>query len=194
MLLSPTPDIHLHILAEKHSGELFDLLHRNRRYLREWLPWLDTQKKSDDSLQFIKAVRSQFERNESVTFGIRYRETLCGIISLHRIDWPNRATMIGYWIAEDFQGRGIVTESCKAMLDYAFLQLGLHRIEIRCATANRKSRAIPERLGFVSEATLRDAEWLYDHFVDLIVYSMLAPDWKKSHHSSPPAAHLKRFP
>ena len=75
-----------------------------------------------------------------------------------------------------------MTESCKAMTTYGFEALKLHRIEIRCATGNLKSRAIPERLGFVKEGVLRDGEWLYDHFVDLVVYSVVAPDWKKSQH------------
>jgi ribosomal-protein-serine acetyltransferase len=50
-------------------------------------------------------------------------------------------------------------------------------VEVRAAPGNRRSRAIPERLGFRQEGILRDAEWLYDHYVDLVVYAMLADDW-----------------
>ena len=50
---------------------------------------------------------------------------------------------------------------------------------IHCAVGNRRSRAIPERLGFTQEGIARDAEWLYDHYVDLVTYSLLAPEWSK---------------
>ena len=71
-----------------------------------------------------------------------------------------------------------MTRACSALGTHAFDALGLSRVEIRCATENEKSRAIPERLGFTQEGTLRQAEWLHDHFVDLTVYGMLAGEWK----------------
>ena len=72
-----------------------------------------------------------------------------------------------------------MTTACRAYVDHAFTRLDVHRVEIRCAVENRRSRAIPERLGFRLEGTLRDAEWLYDHFVDSVVYGMLADEWKE---------------
>ena len=96
---------------------------------------------------------------------------------LHRIDWANRRTGVGYWIAETHQGQGIVTRACAALVDSAFGELGLNHVEIACASGNSRSCAIPERLGFVREAVVRQREWLYDHFVDRVVYGMLASEW-----------------
>lgn len=73
---------------------------------------------------------------------------------------------------------GIVTAACRVVIDEGFHNFGLHRIEIRCAVENRRSAAVPRRLGFVEEGVLREAEWLYDHWVDLRVFSMLAHDWR----------------
>jgi len=64
------------------------------------------------------------------------------------------------------------------MVNLGFREFGLNRIEIRCATGNHRSCAIPKRLGFTREGVLRDAEWLYDHFLDLAVYGMLEREWK----------------
>ena len=54
----------------------------------------------------------------------------------------------------------------------------LNRVEIRAAPENRRSRAIPERLGFTEEGTLRQAERVGERYLDSAVYAMLAEDWK----------------
>ena len=92
---------------------------------------------------------------------------------MHRIDERNRATSIGYWLDASHQGQGLMSMAVQAVLDYSFDTLKLHRVELRAAIENQPSRAIPERLGFQQEGIARDAEWLYDHFVDLVVYAKL---------------------
>ena len=72
-----------------------------------------------------------------------------------------------------------MTRVARALTDYAMNELKLNKVEIRCASGNLKSRSIPERLGFVQEGTIRQAEWLYDHYVDHIVYGVLAEEWNK---------------
>lgn len=67
-----------------------------------------------------------------------------------------------------------MTRACEALVNFSLRDLGLHRVEIRCAEENVKSRAIPERLGFVKEGFLREVEWLHDHYVDHVVYSKLS--------------------
>jgi ribosomal-protein-serine acetyltransferase len=65
-----------------------------------------------------------------------------------------------------------------AVLDHAFGELHLNRVEIRVAPDNRRSRALPERLGFREEGVLRQAERHGEHYGDLTVYSMLAHEWE----------------
>jgi ribosomal-protein-serine acetyltransferase len=64
------------------------------------------------------------------------------------------------------------------LVNHAFASFNLHRLTITCATGNLRSRAIPPRLGFVHEGRQRDAEWLYDHFVDHEMYVQLQPEWE----------------
>jgi ribosomal-protein-serine acetyltransferase len=71
-----------------------------------------------------------------------------------------------------------VTAACRALVDHAFEELGLNRVSIACATENKESCAILERLGFRREGIVRQAEWLYDHFVDHVVYATLASEWQ----------------
>jgi len=93
----------------------------------------------------------------------------------------NKNVEIGYWISADHQGLGIVTKSCRTLIDYAFREYQLNRVQIRCAIENRKSCAIIERLGFLKEGITRQAEFLYDHYVDLFVYGMIADEWEIRH-------------
>jgi len=167
----------LELLNQDHAEELFELIEVNREFLKEWLPWLDNNRYLQNTIDFIKITQMQYERNETVQFALVHQGEIVGIVGFHRIDWLNRATAIGYWIGEQYQGKGLVTKSCSKVLDYSFGKMGLNRIEIRCASENLRSRAIPERLGFKEEGLIRQAEWLYDHYLDHVIYGMLESQW-----------------
>jgi ribosomal-protein-serine acetyltransferase len=172
-------EIELVLLDFFHAEELFKLIMDNDKYLREWLPWLDNNQTFEAMNAFIASTKKKFSENNGFEVAIRYKKQLAGILGVHPINWANKKTSIGYWIAEPFQGNGIITRSCKSVLDYLFNNYGLNRIAIECGVGNKKSRAIPERLGFVLEGILKDNEWLYDHYIDSAIYSMLKRDWEK---------------
>jgi ribosomal-protein-serine acetyltransferase len=176
--------LYLKSLELKDSEDLLPLVDENRAYLREWLPWLDMTRTIDEMIAFIESAIRQQAAGLGFQAGIWYQDRIVGVIGYHHLEWANRSTCIGYWLAEPFQRRGIMTKACRALVEYAFDDWHLNRIEIRCAIGNTKSRAIPERLGFRSEGTLREAEWLYDHYVDHVVYGMLADDWAASQTSN----------
>ncbi len=72
-----------------------------------------------------------------------------------------------------------MTRACRALVGHAFTELNLNRVEIRCASDNARSCAIPERLSFRREGLLREAEWLYDRFVDHVVYGLIRSEWNE---------------
>jgi ribosomal-protein-serine acetyltransferase len=170
-------DIVLKILEQEDAELLFALVDRNRFHLRTWLPWVDSNATLEESKAFIKSTQEQHTLNFGFQCGIWFHGSLAGVIGFHRIDWMNRNVEIGYWLGTEFQGHGIVTKACRRMVDIAFDQYQLNRVQIRCATGNPKSCAIIERLGFFKEGTARQAEFLYDHYVDLHVYGMTTDDW-----------------
>ncbi len=169
--------LYLKSLELKDSEELLPLVDINRVYLREWLPWLDMTRSIDEMIAFIDSAVRQQAAGLGFQAGIWYQNQIVGVIGYHHLEWANRSTCIGYWLSEPYQRRGIMTKACRTLIEYAFEDWHLNRIEIRCAVENLKSRAIPERLGFIPEGTLREAEWLYDHYVDHVVYGMLVKDW-----------------
>jgi len=72
-----------------------------------------------------------------------------------------------------------MTEAVAAMVDHAFAEWGLNRVEIRLDVENARSRALAERLGFTREGVLRQAMWVARDFHDDAVYSMLAGEWRE---------------
>jgi ribosomal-protein-serine acetyltransferase len=170
-------DVTLELLEERHTEELFAVTDFNRDHLRQWLPWLDGTRGPEDTRAFIRVTRRQLLDNNGFQTAIGHRGGVVGVVGHHGINWGNRSTSLGYWLAQSAQGRGIMTAACRAYVQHAFDTLNLNRVEIHCAAENLKSRSIPERLAFQREGTLRQAEWLYDHFVDHVIYGTLASEW-----------------
>ena len=168
----------LHLLEERHSNELFAAIEGNREHLGRWLPWVGNVRNSDDSRRYIIGALQQFADSNGMAVAIRYQGKLAGVVNLHFVDRFSERTSIGYWLAEDFQGKGLITRSCALLIDYAFGALELNRVEIRCASDNIRSRAIPERLGFKEEGTLRQTERVGDRLLNHVVYGMLADEWR----------------
>ena len=171
-------EVKLKLLDTINADQLFELIISSYPYLKQWLPWVDGTKSAEDAKSFIEMTKKQFASNNGFQAGIWYKGNIAGVIGFHGMNWANRSTSIGYWLGERYQGSGIITKSCKAFIEYALHELNLNRIEIRCAEKNFKSRAIPEQLGFVKEGMIREAEWLYDHYVDHVVYGVLAREWQ----------------
>jgi ribosomal-protein-serine acetyltransferase len=166
-------------LGESDVAELFALVDANREYLRAWLPWVDSTRREEDVRAFVADSSQKAAQGVSVQFAIVEGGRIAGVIGFHEIDRPHAQVGIGYWVAEDRQGRGLVTRAVEALLGMAFDELGLNRVEIHVATENARSRAIPERLRFRHEGVLRQAERLYDRFVDLDAYALIASEWRR---------------
>ena len=159
-------------LTAADAPELQAVVEANRDYLARWLPWAATQEMADTE-EFIAETQDQLARNDGFQVCIAPEGPIIGMIGFHSVNWGNRSTSIGYWLAEDHQGRGIMTSAVGALVDHAFDPWSLHRVEIPGAPANRRSRAIPERLGFREEATLRETELVGGRYLDTVVYGHL---------------------
>jgi ribosomal-protein-serine acetyltransferase len=170
-------DLELRLLQARHAQALFELVHSSRDDLRTWLGWVDGVRSVADIQTFIRAAMQDFADSRRVVTGIWYQGSLVGVIELHALP-GNTAGEIGYWLAPAARGQGLMTRVTRALVDHGFRELRLHRIQIRCATGNRASRAVPERLGFALEGVVREAEWVNDHYNDLAIYAMLQDSWQ----------------
>ncbi len=176
-MLSPALDrLGVRLLEAEDAPELYALIEANREHLARWMPWAADQA-LDGTERFIAEAEEQRSGENGFQAKVEPEGEIIGVVGFHRIDWVNRNTSLGYWLAERAQGRGTMTTVVRAILDYAFGEWGLHRVEIDCAPENRRSRAIPERLGFREEGLLRGAELVGGRYLDSVVYGMLEEEW-----------------
>ncbi len=166
--------VELRLLEPSDAEEMFALVERDRRRLREWMPWVDGTTSPKDSRAFVEHAR---DTEQLDGLGVFVDGAYAGGIGL-RVDAMNRCAEIGYWIGSPWEGRGLVTRACRALIGHAFGDLGMHRVEIRAAQDNLRSRAVPERLGFTQEAALRESGRADARgYVDLVVYGLLDREW-----------------
>ncbi|MGH2974432.1 MAG: GNAT family N-acetyltransferase [Solirubrobacterales bacterium] len=169
--------VYARLLDEADAMELHRVIEENRAYLAPWLPWAAGQT-FDDTLDFIRGTRSQARENEGFQAAIVTEKGIVGVIGYVSVDWGNRSTRVGYWLDEGEQGRGTMTAAVRLLVDHALGVWRLNRVEILVATGNRRSRAVPERLGFREEGTLRQFQLIDGRYLDCVSYSMLAADWR----------------
>ena len=170
-------ELSLTFVSEADAETLFRLVDLNRSYLRQWLPWLDSSTCVEHTREFIKGVVKRSEETAGFVCAIRFQGSIVGVVGHNAIDKSNRISYPGYWLSEAHTGRGIMSCAVRSLINHAFTELDLNRIDIRVAVGNHKSQAIPDRLGFVREGVVREAEWLYDRFVDHTVNGLLRSDW-----------------
>lgn len=154
------------------ASELFALVNENRAYLRKSLPWLDSTTELQHSRDFISETLEKVEKGESGSaYFIVVEGGLAGIIETHHIDYDKNLFYLGYWLAEKYQGRGIITEACKKVIAEMFAR-GFKTAEIRCAVGNPKSCAVAERLGFREIETLEKESKMYGELIDMRVWRL----------------------
>jgi ribosomal-protein-serine acetyltransferase len=159
------------------AAELTEAIAANREHLATWLPWAEMHG-FQDSVEFLELQRLQVEANDGFDAALLVDGLIAGGVGFHRVDWVNRSTSIGYWLAADAQGRGLMTAAVSALLDWAFFEWDLHRVVIEVVVGNERSQAIPERLGFRQEAILREAKLVRGSHEDTRLYAMLAAEWE----------------
>ena len=164
-------EIRMKELGFEDVEAIFNTINNERKYLSEWLPFVESTLEMSYSQDFVENYLDSDRKD--LMCSIFFKNQFVGIIGLKDTDFDNKKTEIGYWISEAFQHKGIVTKSCKVLVDFAFDELNMNRIQIKAASENLKSQRIPEQLGFKCEGIERDGELHTRGFVDLVVYSLL---------------------
>ena len=112
-------------------------------------------------------------------WGIEFEGRLIGGISVVRQSDYDEVAELGYCIGADFWGRGIIAEAAKAVINYLFFEVGVHRVEIHHATDNPASGRVAEKCGLTCEGVLRSrSKTGAGEFKDIRVWGILREEWK----------------
>jgi ribosomal-protein-serine acetyltransferase len=167
-------DLTLKELKAGDELDLFEIIDSQRTQLGEWLPFVELTK----DVYFTKKFVDTYVASEGVatTWTVNFQEKCIGLVGLKDFDFDNHKTEIGYWLSTDFQGKNIMYRSCSQVIQYAFEELNMNRIQLKAGKKNKKSRTLASRLGFTFEGIERQGELHSRGFIDLAVYGLLATD------------------
>ena len=135
----------------------------------------------EQALADIQKFNHEFQTGVGAYFAIALREApqaLIGCVLLKLIDRKNEQAELGYWIDEEETGKGYATEAARAVLDYGFKALNLHRISACHMTRNPASGRVLARVGMQQEGHLRQAAKKWDVFEDLLVWAVLRDEFR----------------
>ncbi len=137
------------------------------------MSFVDRMQTVEFAQNFVKVTIQKNKDGIEFAFVIIENNNVIGRVGVYKIDDQNKIGEIGYWLAENYQGKGIMTQSVKAIIDFCFSNLQLNRLEIKCGVENVKSNAIPEKLNFTKEGVIKQGERLHDTYIDLNFYALL---------------------
>ncbi|ARA75765.1 acetyltransferase [Pectobacterium brasiliense] len=162
------PHLRLAIQEERDADALFTLIQQEKVRLRRTLPWPDSVKSVNDTRETIRANRKAFFDKTAAVYIIRWDDAPAGIVSFNTIQ--DKEGVIGYWIAEAYEGKGIVSQAVSTLIA-AYTDANLvERCVIRASTANTRSNAVAQRLGFRFHHTEKDAEQIGEQWFDHNIY------------------------
>lgn len=135
------------------AEDLFQLIHQSREHLKPWMPWEESTKTAEDTLNYLKTAVEWWQKRTVFDFSIyeNSSQKIIGSFGLHSINWPNRSCALGYWLGAEAVGHGYITEIALA-LEELILGLSLHRVVITCDRKNTKSQLVAKRLGYRFES------------------------------------------
>ncbi|GHO54264.1 MULTISPECIES: GNAT family N-acetyltransferase [Ktedonobacter] len=142
---------------ESDVAPYYEAIEESREHLGPWLPIANFYHCEADVLPWIRRGMADWFLREDLKLHMwdAQTERFLGGCGMHPRDWRIKSFEIGYWLRASATGKGYMTEAVRLMVDYLFDVLQAQRIMIRCEEQNHRSAAVPRRLGFVYEGTMR---------------------------------------
>lgn len=161
---------------------LIDSISESLDHLKPWMPWAHSEPEPlEGKVKRLQRFRGNFDLQKDYVYGIFNREEtrLLGGTGLHT-RLGEKELEIGYWLHKDFIKQGLATESTAALVKVAFEIIHIHRLEIHCDPGNLASAAVPRKLGFTHEGTLRAKTPFLEGWSDSMIWGLLESEYPNS--------------
>ncbi|PAN79675.1 50S ribosomal protein L7/L12-serine acetyltransferase [Enterobacter cloacae] len=172
-IISVSQHIELRAVEARYATELYNLVVKNRTWLQSAFDWAHHAVSEEDTRRNVQSNQMLHQRGYAKMFLIFRDDALVGVLSFNTIEPTNKAGYIGYWLDEDHQGQGILSQSLQAFMRYYAERGEIRRFVIKCRVANQNSNNVALRNGFTLEGCLREAEYLKGTFDDVNIYGKI---------------------
>lgn len=160
------------------AAEFLAHMDRARGTVDPWIPWASRSPDLDGARATLQKYADLQARDAGRLYGIWLEDSLVGGVMFVSFDTESGNAEVGCWLEPAATGRGLITKAARHLIEYAFRERGLHRIEWHCRTDNKASSAVARRLGLTHEATLRQSYPWQGVRHDAEIWAVLAPDWR----------------
>lgn len=171
------PRVRLRWLTAADVGALYDVF-SNADVMRYWSRTPFTH--VDEARELLEAIEQAFAARSLFQWGIALRadDRIVGTVTLSHVDADNLRAELGYALGRACWGQGLMGEALAALLNFAFGELGLRRLEADVDPRNTASVRTLERLGFQREGYLRERWFVGGEVQDAIFYGLLRREWQ----------------
>ncbi|MGW8776764.1 GNAT family N-acetyltransferase [Streptomyces sp. NPDC055796] len=160
-----------------HAEEFLAHMDRGRAFIGEHIALADKVTDLDSARAFLSSYAQKTAADGGRLYGIRVGATLVGGVLFRTFDSDSGTCEVGCWLEPQAAGRGLVTKACRILIDWAFRERGMHRVEWRASAANARSLAAAERLGMTREGVLRESHPHRGVRQDTEIWAVLAHEW-----------------
>lgn len=167
-----TNEVELVLVNDSFVSEYVELARKDFDFLSEWLEWPRFCRTDADFRSFVSESIIGHESGKTMNCAIRYKGAIAGVAGFNSIDTSLRRVEIGYWLGSDFQKKGIATLVCRHLIQYAFRELDIDKIQISVAEANLPSRAVCDRLEMTLEGIISNEERIGDRVLSHAIYAL----------------------
>lgn len=152
-----------------YSSGLYKILKTDIPYYSQFLEWPRHLRHSQDISLFLKRASYSHQKNISKVYILLFLGKPIGVLSFNSIDWLNRKAILGYWLAKEYQKKGLMSLAIGKLISFYHTNKRLNEFEIHCIPTNESSCHVALRCGFSFDKRLSQVERiggvLYDHNV-----------------------------